>query len=238
MKIYETVFDQTFKDFGLNTDIWNICQANPNGLWDRNAGGIPKVVTENGESFLRLDAVKVGDTYQTAAIKSKQRYGDGRWTVIAKFKGGNGTWPAIWMNHRENIPDSDKKNFYEIDICEYFQKRFWCKTGIFHAASMKHWWHKLFRPKRHPFIKRNKWNKFVCEWNQDEIKIIINDKKVIRFKNNGNEDFFPTKPEFRQFDFIISMQYYKPWLLPIKLSQLPLYIDVKEIKYEKLINNA
>ena len=205
--------------------------------YNHHAGESPEIITdENGDTIFRLNAVRHDEdnSYRTAAICTKQLYGPGKWTVVARFHGGNGTWPAIWMHTR--VPEG-LQHPYEIDLCEYFQRRPWCKTGYFCHASVKYWYYRLFRPKKHPFINPKWWNKFECEWDENRIIVRVNNNEVLRYKNKGDRRFYPQENLYLEYRLILSMQYNKPGLLPIRLKQLPLWMDVKEATYEPKIND-
>lgn len=197
--------------------------------WSHAAGLEPEILTENGETFFRLKAIKDGDTYKTCGIYTKDFNKPGKFTVVARFNGGNGTWPAIWTYSRtpEGMP-----HCYEVDLIEYFERRPWAKVGYFCPAHLEHWYYRLFRPKKHKLIKANKWNTFEIEWNKDGFIVSMNGKKVIKYKNKGKRNFYPQEEEFLNWRLVLCMQYNKKGLLPIKLKQLPLWMDVKEATYE------
>ena len=90
---------------------------------------------------------------------------------------------------------------------------------------------RLFRPKEHTKIKKDDWNIFTCEWNEKYIKIAINGKVVINYKNNGSWKSFPQTESDREFTLILSMQYCYGTPKP---KELPLWMDVEYVKYFKL----
>jgi hypothetical protein len=229
----EPDFEEQFESMDSYNN-WIICPKG-NYPWNKYMGGTPDLhwgVPNNGDkntSFIRLDCVHhPEDGYVTSGIKSKQTFGDGKIEIRARFKGGNSSWPAIWLKNYK----SDK--YYEIDLCEYFERRPWCKTGIFMPKHLKKGLKRLFRPKAHPFIKRNDWNTFTCEWDENVIFIYVNDKLVLDYWNTEvNSDRYPQTPEDRQFSLILSMQYDHSWCLPKCKKQLPLYMDIDYVKYWK-----
>lgn len=204
--------------------------------WSHAAGLWPEIITEDGETFFRLKVDKddEGDIkYKTCGMYTKKFNEPGKYTVVARFNGGNGTWPAIFT-YSNNV--EFMKHCYEVDLCEYFQKRPWCKTGYFCPASVTYWYYRLFRPKRHPFINPKKWNKFELEWDEKGFIVKVNDKKVIKCKNKGDKRFYPQEDFFLNWRLVLCMQYNKKGLLPIKLKQLPLWMDIKEATYEPAKN--
>jgi hypothetical protein len=233
----EPDFEEQFESMDSYNN-WIICPKG-NSPWNKYMGGTPDLhwgVPNNGDkntSFIRLDCVHhPEDGYVTSGIKSKQTFGDGKIEIKVRFKGGNSSWPAIWLQHYDRVKP-EKEEYYEIDICEYFEKRPWCKTGLFMPKHLKWGFNRLFRPKKHPFIKKNDWNIFTCEWNEKHICITLNGKTVIDYKNNGKSECFPQLARERTFTLILSYQYGKPWCLPKCKKQLPLYIDIDYVKYWK-----
>lgn len=221
---------QVLDDF----DDWVVCSPGKSP-WNKYMGLFPKIVTNDlGASYLRLSCEydKEDKVYRTAGVKSIDTFQDGIIEIKARFKGGNSSWPAIWLKAY------GASNYYEIDLCEYFERRNHCKTGLFMPKHLKWGLKRLFRPKKHPKIDKDNWNLFTCQWNSDSIIIKVNNKKVLEYKNTGNSKDFPINLEDRKFTLILSMQYGHSWCLPKNKKQLPLYMDVAYVKYYKLINNG
>jgi hypothetical protein len=209
-------------------DDWTVVKKG-NSPWNKYMGSSPSIhLSDNDNSFFRLDCdiYKDGQILITG-IKSIDTFSDGKLEIKARFKGGNSSWPAIWLKNYT----TDK--YYEIDICEYFERRPWCKTGLFMPRHLKWGLNRFFRPKKHPRIKRNDWNVFTCEWDDKHILITLNNKKVLEYKNNGDSNYFPQTIKDRTFSLILSMQYGHSWCLPKCKKQLPLYIDIDYVKYWK-----
>ena len=72
--------------------------------WSRFVGGDPQVIyddTATDGQCLRLPVVAEGDTFLTSAVWTDYVLGPGVLSIRARFHGGRGTWPAIWLtNHR------------------------------------------------------------------------------------------------------------------------------------------
>ena len=231
MKKYEEQFyNFTHSDFEI------VEKQNYDSPWLKYVGGLPVIIYDKdatGGSCLRLQCTKEGGEVKTSAVWTKGSYtfSDGRIEIRARFHGGNSSWPAIWLQHYDRIKPGNEE-YYEIDICEYFEKRKRCKTGLFMPKHLKWGLSRLFRPKRHPRINRDGWNVFVCEWDEKHIFISLNGKKVLDYKNNGKPECFPQLARERTFALILSMQYGKKWLKNEKHSQLPLWMDIDYVKYE------
>ena len=200
--------------------------------WLKHIGGLPVIIYDKEATegtCLRLQCTKEGGEVLTAACwtKGSQTFSDGRMEIRARFHGGDGTWPAIWLKSVDN------DRYYEIDICEYFEKRKRCKTGLFMPKHLKWGLNRLFRPKSRPKINRDGWNTFVCEWDENRIKIAVNGKVALDYYNIYEDpDRYPIFRKSREFYLILSMQYGKKWLKKEKHSQLPLWMDIDYVKYQ------
>lgn len=207
-----------YLDLEDNT-LWENCKPGVN-KWRQFMGLSP----EYHSDFVRFKCVKHEDSYKTAGIQTIPLLSDGTVEVKARFKGGKSSWPAIWMINERNVTQ-----YYEIDLCEYFGDNNKVKSGVFMSKHMSSLIRRLFRPKRNTKIKKGDWNVFRCEWDDKAIKIYVNGKLVINYKNNGKETSYPQTKEDRKYNLFLSMQYAhgKP-----KPNQLPLWMDVAYVKYD------
>lgn len=219
---YELVTDS------LDTDVWDIVPKGPS-MWNKFMGDKPEKCVGQGFTFKRFKAVRKRDTYHTSGYISKELYGDGKIEVVARFKGGNSSWPAIWLSTRNGSNNYD--DYYEIDLSEYYEKRPETETTYHNPKSMRDVTERMRSIGTK--IKAEEWNTFTAEWNEAFIKVSINGKTVFEFKNNGKADEYPLKEEQRKFWIILSMQYGNDYLEPPIDAELPLYMDVKSFKYWK-----
>ena len=218
----------------LDSNIWTVCEKGPS-YWNIEAGLYPSFqYNELDGNFIRLYALKA-DTlhgFKTAAIKTKKAYGDGIFECEARFKGGNASWPAIWM--APSHASTDLENYYEIDLSEYYELRDNTDVTLHVPESMRDNSRTNFITKK---VKINKddWNKFKCKWDEQSIVVYVNDKEALRFDNNGNPDQYPLEAFQREFTIILSMQIHpdSKYLKPYDISQMPLWMDVRNIKYWK-----
>lgn len=222
------------KCLNLDMNIWTVCPKGPYS-WNIEAGLDPSF--ENNEvdgNYMRLYASKADNMhgFMTAAIKTKKPYGDGIFECEARFKGGNASWPAIWMAPAHVKPDYE--NYYEIDLSEYYELRDNTDVTLHVPESMKDSSRHCFTTKKVD-INKNDWNKFKCKWDEKSIIVYVNDKEALRLDNNGNPDQYPLKAFQREFFIILSMQiqFDSKYLKPFDISQLPLWMDVRNIKYWK-----
>ena len=202
--------------------------------WSRFVGGDPQVVyddTATEGQCLRLPVVADGDMFLTSAVWTDYVLGPGILKIRARFKGGRGTWPAIWLKNRHG---GDLERHYEVDLCEYFEKRKRCKAGVFFPKHMKSWWKRLWRPKSHPKINRNGWNVFEFVWDDKWMTISVNGVKALGLTNWGKAESYPQTEEDMTFRLILSMQYGKKWLRKPSRSECPLWMDVDYMRYEPM----
>lgn len=200
--------------------------------WSRFVGGDPQVIyddTATEGQCLRLPVVADGDTFLTSAVWTDYVLGPGELRIRARFRGGRGTWPAIWLKNRHS---GDLERHYEVDLCEYFEKRKRCKTGVFFPKHMRSWWKRLWRPKSHPKISRDGWNTFEFVWDEKEMMLFVNGIKALGLTNRDKADSYPQTEEDMTFRLILSMQYGKKWLRKPSRSECPLWMDVDYVRYE------
>ena len=174
-------------------------------------GGIPQVLrNDNDGYFLRLKCIKDGDTSLCTGIKTAIAYEDGKFECEARFKGGDSSWPAIWMSH-PNGGANNYETYYEVDISEYYEIRD-NTDSTYHCPQSMRGGDKYVQPTKTP-IKKNAWNKFVWTWDEDSITISINDTQVMNIVNDGDPLHYPINTENRTFIILLSMQYgHNPWL--------------------------
>jgi beta-glucanase (GH16 family) len=215
--------------------IWEVAVKGPSS-WNLEAGLNPTFEhnTTDG-NFIRLFAVKANTEhgFKTAALRSKETYGDGMFECEARFKGGNATYPAIWMTH-PNGSLNNYESYFEIDISEYYEERDETEVTLHVPESMRDGSRYCFLQEKVP-IKKDGWNKFRCIWNDKAITVYINDIKALEFTNNGNPNQYPLQDFQREMKIILSMQIHptSKWLKPYDVNQLPLWMDVRNIKIYK-----
>lgn len=212
---------------------WEICPPGPSA-WNKHAGLKYQKVIIGRQPCIRLacrKSTKNDDGWETAAIKSIQAYGDGKFECYAKFKSGKSTWPAIWMTHPNGAKDN-YATYYEIDLSEYYETRDNTETTYHYPQSMRKE-DKSINVKTP--IKPNEWNHFMCKWDESGINVYINGELVLNIINTNDNTRFPVNKEDRTFQIILSMQYDNKWLSKPDLNELPLWMDVKDIKVYKKI---
>lgn len=223
--VYSLVYEHKH-DFYNHWDVVTEGSAN----WRKNAGLIP---TFNGDAIQFPVVIDESGKVRVAALKTKDYYDEGAFECLARFKGGKGSWPAIWMTNKY---DGNKEEYYEIDLSEYYENRK-------ETTSSYHCYESMVLNKRSSYITTscpinpNDWTKFRCEWDKDSIRVYINGMVVLTIVNTGDSNIFPVKEERRKFNVILSMQYAtNKRLQAYDTTELPLWMEVKDIKIYKLIN--
>lgn len=122
---WDLVFSDEFNSTGgFNTSKWTYCPRwSP--AWAKYLTSTPAYVSQNGTDLvLKMDnAVIAGDPvpYHSGGIQTSTKFSFlyGKVEVRAKFKQGQGSWPAIWMMPEVPVSYGDWPNSGEIDIMEH-----------------------------------------------------------------------------------------------------------------------
>lgn len=182
--------------------------------------------------------------------------GDGKFECEARFKMAPTAWPAIWMSHPYGAAN-DNETYYEVDICEYWhvcsqEDDYYCNTTYHYPESQRDGGKTKHRNKVKLKVLPNEpheengrlftetdWNKFSCTWDENSIKVFVNDTKVMEIENDGDKNHFPIDSTIRTFNIVLSMQYDSTSLgrygCVLSTDDLPLYMDVKNVKVYKKI---
>ena len=106
----------------------------------------------------------------------------GKIEMMAKLPNGKGSWPAFWM-----MPDSNKEGIHwplcgEIDIVEYAAGT--DESALHFTVHSQLYNHSIGTQETHieylP-LPPTGFNKYTCEWQEDEISYFINNRPVARF---------------------------------------------------------
>lgn len=146
---------------------------------------------ENGN--LIIEAHKdstVGKGYTSTRIVSKNK-GDwkyGRIEARAKLPRGKGTWPAIWMLSTEwkygGWPESG-----EIDIMEHVGFDPGVVHGTLHSSKYNHVKQTQQEGKINVPDAQDAFHVYAVEWEENEIRIYVDDKMYQQVKRNPQDDF-------------------------------------------------
>ncbi|PTS96406.1 hypothetical protein DBR11_19200 [Pedobacter sp. HMWF019] len=122
---YRLVWSDEFNTVGLfDTAKWTFCpRGNP--AWTKYLTSTSDYAYQDGSNLvLKMDnAVIAGDnvTYHSGGVQTSTKFSMryGKVEVRAKFKSGQGSWPAIWMMPETPVAYGNWPNSGEIDIMEH-----------------------------------------------------------------------------------------------------------------------
>ena len=133
---------------------------------------------ENGKLIIEAHKeLTQGYKYTSARIKTKKSWKYGRFEIRAKLPPGRGTWSALWALPTDweygNWPLSG-----EIDIMEHVGYDEDVIVTSLHNAALSAG--DIGGTNQHGYLKQpnacNQFNNYILEWNEEEIKIMVNDK--------------------------------------------------------------
>ena len=217
-------------DRPLNTNVWETVKKGPSSWNKYTNGNLPIIHVDKDEIYYSFPCVFVDGEPHCTAIKTKDFYGDGKIEVTARFHGGKGTWPAIWMSVKSG--GKNYEDYFEVDLLEYYETRPTFDTTYHFPNSMRK--EESFKNVKTSFIPTN-WNKFTCEWDANEIKVKVNNTTALIIENDGDPDYYPIKEAQRFFRLILSMQIGSKWLSPFDPNEKDLGMDVKSVKIWKKV---
>ena len=154
---------------------------------------------ENGK--LVIEARKEmyqGSKYTSTRIKTKKSWKYGRFEIRAKLPAGRGTWSALWALPTDweygNWPLSG-----EIDIMEHVGYDEDIIVTSLHNAALSAG--NIGGTDQHGYLKQpnacEQFNNYILEWDEDEIKIIVNEKISLLYpKQNKNWAKWPFDKRF------------------------------------------
>lgn len=137
---WKLVFSDEFNATGdFDPNKWTYC-LRQKSAWNKYLTSTPDYVYQNGGNLiLRMDnAVLPGDDvpYHSGGIQTSAKFSIryGKIEVSAKFKKGQGSWPAIWMMPELPVAYGSWPNSGEIDIMEHVNKEEVIHQTIHNAA--------------------------------------------------------------------------------------------------------
>lgn len=175
-----------------------------------------------------------GKKYTSARIISKGK-GDwlyGRFEIRAKIPTGNGTWPAIWMLPTDWLyggwPDSG-----EIDIMENVGFDPDTIVGSVHTKTYNHVKGTQKSVRISCPLSYNDFQVYALEWDENEIKLYLNDIQYFTFKNekkSSNE-----WPFDKRFHLILNLAFGGNWggMKGIDESLFPLKMEIDYVRVFK-----
>ncbi len=250
----------TEKNGPINSDKWNTVTGPPiaNGEIQYYTNDPSNVRIENGLLTLQAQKQSIdGLNYTSGRIDTlgKQDFEYGKLEITAKLPAGVGTWPAIWLAPTKsvystsNIPAGANPYYAngELDIAETSGVEAHVIYCIAHSAvkpTNNTYPNKYYSTLKLPDSDKT-FHTYGVSWTPDEITFTIDNQVCYKTKKGPTDDF--TKWPYNQpYHLIINQAvggtYFtgdKKKYPPdgIDLSALPSQMQIKDVKYFKLINS-
>ena len=210
---WKLVWTDDFAGKKLDDSKWTLCKRGTPD-WQDTMSDDPRLLQiKNGVLHLRGIAndntEKDNSSFLTAGVTSKGKFAFqyGKVEIKARFKSAQGAWPALWMLGAEKGWPANG----EIDLMEHlnFDEIIYQTVHSEYTVKID----KTNTPKKggKAAIKRDDWNTYGCEWDENQIVFTVNDKPTHtypRVPEKGEKQW----PFNQPFYFILSMQIGGKWV--------------------------
>jgi beta-glucanase (GH16 family) len=229
---WKLIFEDQFNTAGnFDQDKWTFCSRG-NPAWARYLTSSQDYASQaNGFLTLTMDKRRIeGDDipYHSGGIQSKNKFSFlyGKVEVRAKFKAGQGSWPAIWMMP-ENSGYGNWPNSGEIDIMEHVNNQNVVHQTIHNASvtnadggsSATHT----------ASYKADDFNTYGIIWSSESIKFYVNGELQFTYTKPSGADS-KAWPFDQPFYLILNQSGGLGWPGPITDSALPFSMQVDWVK--------
>ena len=229
---WKLVWRDEFEGSQLDSGKWSPC-ARGTSDWDDTMSKDPGLI-ELKEGVLRLHGVANEDrkkdpsAYLTAGVTSQGKFDfqKGKLEVSARFKCAQGAWPAIWL-----LPSGQQwPKGGEIDVMEHlnFEDLVYQTIHTPYTIEAK----KTATPDdnvRTTKIKRDDFNTYGMEWDDEAIVFLVNGVKSFTYKRDaakGDAQWPFSHPMY----LILSMQIGGTWVGEVKAADYPAYLEVDWVR--------
>ena len=178
---WRLVWQDEFGGTELDASKWDVPDNPRRGAW-----WSPKAVSLDGQGHLVIRAMKDGDKYLSACVRTKGKFehAQGYYVARIKLQEQPGHWSAFWLyNACVGKIGNDGRDGTEIDIME----KPWLDNRVQHAL---HWdgYGKEHRSEGHvadvPGVMDG-WHTFSLWWKADEYVFYVDGKETWRTKAGG-----------------------------------------------------
>lgn len=230
---WRLVFSDQFNSKGsFDTSKWVYCQRG-GSAWNKYLTSSPNYVYQDGKNLvLKMDnAVIAGDPvpYHSGGIQTSTKFSFlyGKVEVRAKFKKGQGSWPAIWMMPEKPTSYGGWPNSGEIDIMEFVNKEEVMHQTIHNAAVTDA---KGGSTATHSTkFNGDDYNTYGIIWNATSIEFYVNNVLQYTYSKAANA----TSKEWpfdKAFYLILNQSGGAGWPGPITDTDLPFDMKVDWVK--------
>lgn len=235
-KTWELIFSDEFDTAGgFNNSKWTYCPRS-SSPWSKFLTAASDYAFVNGGNLVLKMNNKVinGDDipYHSGGIQTSARFsfGYGKVEVRAKFKQGQGSWPAIWLMPEKPVAYGNWPNSGEIDIMEHLnhervvhQTIHNCKvTGLDGGSSAKHI----------SALTDTAFNTYGMIWSPASIQFYVNDVLEYTYTRAENATFRDW-PFDKPFYLIVNQSGGAGWPGPIANADLPFVMEVDWVRVYK-----
>lgn len=178
---WKLVWHDDFDGTALDAGKWGVSDHPRRGAW-----WSPKAVSLDGQGHLAISALKDGDRYLSACVRTagKFEHAHGYYVARIKLQEQPGHWSAFWLyNACVGKIGNDGRDGTEIDIME----KPWRDDRVQHAL---HWdgYGKVHRSEGHvasvPGVMQG-WHTFSLWWKADEYVFYVDGKETWRTNAGG-----------------------------------------------------
>ena len=220
---WRLIFQDEFNASGsFDTTKWSFCKRG-NPAWAKYLTQSGDYASLNGSNLLlRMDKKNIeGDNvpYHSGGIQTKGKFSFlyGKVEVRAKFSGGKGSWPAIWM-----MPERDTYGGWpasgEIDIMEHVNNESVMHQTI-HNSAVTNSSGGSSATKSSPY-KAGDYNVYGIVWTPDKIDFYVNDSLAYTYAKPANATA-KEWPFDQPFYIILNQSGGAGWPGPIRDADLP-----------------
>lgn len=230
---WKMVFSDEFKkDGSFDNRKWSFC-SRQSAAWSRYLTASPDYVyLQKGELILRMDnAAITGDEvpYHSGGVQSSGKFNIryGKIEVRAKFKKGQGSWPAIWMMPEQPTAYGSWPKSGEIDIMEHVNGEEVVHQTI-HNASVTGSDGASTATHRAKY-NANDYNTYSVIWDASSIDFYVNNQFQYRYSKEADSDNI-SWPFDKPFYIILNQSGAVGWPGPAKTEDLPFIMHVDWVR--------
>ncbi len=230
---WKMVFSDEFKkDGSFDNSKWSFCPRRA-AAWSRYLTASPDYVYQkNGVLTLRMDNAAIAEDdvpYHSGGVQSSGKFSIryGKIEVRAKFKKGQGSWPAIWMMPEQPTAYGSWPKSGEIDIMEHVNDEEVVHQTIHNAAVTGSNGNSIATHKA--IYSANEYNTYSVIWNADSIDFYVNNQIQYRYSKQGNRGDI-SWPFDQPFYIILNQSGAVGWPGPAKAEDLPFEMQVDWVR--------